>query len=89
MATKTKNKFVWVLTGNDPGTLGGPMGTEHIGPVVVSRVFTTKSKAKASAQRYVNKGSQKRALEWDKSSEVFESADGRWVLFEIERRVVR
>lgn len=96
MPVKTKNKFVWVLTGNDPGTLGGPMGTEHIGPIIITRVFDTASKAKAFAQRYVDRNGVKHTgngtkdtLVWDKASGVFESADALWVLFDLERKVVK
>ena len=80
---KTK-QFIWSLTANGCGTLGCPMGTEHIGPRMWTRIFKTEKDAKDHAEKVANEGS----LTWYRSSPKLQRVDARWVLFDLEKSEV-
>lgn len=89
-----KKSSVWLLTANGPGTLGGPMGSEHIGSVLFSKAFTDVKKAKAYAQSHVDKFNKKykdkdrQVLDWYKHSTGGYGSDALWILFDIDKKEV-
>jgi len=87
---KKDKTFVWILTANGCGTLGGPMGTEHEGPVIFRKTFKTEAAAKEYAQKHVGDVDPDGAepVDWQRLGRGLQGADARWVLFDLERSEV-
>ena len=84
-----KKKIIWTLVCNGPGTLGGPMGTEHEGGPNFPRItFEALADAKKYAEDWFKKAQRddnpKKTIDWRESSNKFSwDADMSWCLFHI------
>lgn len=85
-------KYVYNLVANGPGTLGGPMGTEHEGGAHFSKNFEDPLDAKSHAEAWFKKAQkddkEKETIVWRNGENGSWHSDMRWVLFHITRDVV-
>lgn len=76
---KKKKSYIWILDVQGPGTLGGPMGTEH-----TDHLFDKIFKSEEVAKKWAEKDYESK-IEWHKHSSGLQSFDGRYLLYDLRK----